>query len=166
MQRNGELIENYHVPCFTLECLQASGDARPRGGSVLFRWGSQEHAPIAEELEFAVPTAEGGGGVHNAAFAVAHALHELPDEDVSPCRQRTEGEPEGGRGFSLAVAGVEVDVALGPGVGVVLSIHISKSLALETPLEVESFCGSYSLFYMALRIVKTTYLCAWFIFKL
>lgn len=86
-----------------------------------------------------MPAAEGGGGVHNAAFAVAHALHELPDEDVSPCRQRAEGKPEGGCGFPLAVAGVEVDVALGPGVGVVLSIHISRPLALETPLDLESF---------------------------
>lgn len=36
---------------------------------------------------------EGAGGVHNAAFAAAHALHKLPHEDVSPCRRRAEGEP-------------------------------------------------------------------------
>lgn len=83
--------------------------------------------------------AERGCGVRDAAFAVAHALHELPDVDVCPSRQRAEGEPEGGRGFSLAVAGVEVDVALGPGVGVVWSCHISRCLASETPLLGESF---------------------------
>lgn len=83
--------------------------------------------------------AEGVGGVHNAAFAVAHALHKLPHEDVSPCRQRAEGEPEGSCGFSFAVAGVEVDVAFGPGGGVELSIHIGRPLAVEETLVVESF---------------------------
>ena len=79
-----------------------------------------------------MPTAERGCGVRDAAFAVAHALHELPDVDVCPSRQRAEGEPEGGRGFSLAVAGVEVDVALGPGMRMTWSIHTSRHLALGT----------------------------------
>ena len=86
-----------------------------------------------------MPTAERGCGVRDAAFAVAHALHELPDVEVCPSRQRAEGEPEGGCGFPLAVTGVEVDVAFGPGVGVMWSIHTSRHLALGTLLGVECF---------------------------